>query len=889
MTASYSPVLSSLLQNAALLLAMVAVYDLATSHQRLHGNPFKQVMVGVVLGVIGIGIMLVGLPLDTGIQFDTRSVLLAVSGLFLGPLPTLIAMAITATFRLVQGGPAALTGVYVIIASGAIGMIWGHCRRQRLADISLEELYSCGLVVHIVMLALMLTLPRESALTVLATISVPVLLIFPLATAAIGLIFTNRLRREALEMRFDNERQLLKSLFEGVPDLVWLKDNKGRYLACNPRMGELCGAPPEDIIGKTDYDFFPASVADGFRYFDQRVMSSGTLHSNEEWVTFASDNHQELLETTKSPMFDAAGKLIGVLGIGHDISERKRTEEQLRHLVQAVEQSTESIVITDLRGNIEYVNEAFVHTSGFTREEVTGKNPRLLQSGKTPPETFSMLWAALSNGETWKGEFHNRQRNGQEFIESAIISPIRQPDGQITHYLAVKQDITRQKAAQARIEHLAHYDELTGLPNRALLTERLNTLLALSRNQRRQSALISVDLDHFKTVNDARGINFGDAILQLTAMRLQALVGAGNTLARLSADEFAILMPDINPHRAETTSHKAEQLAEHIHAAFRHPLEVNGETVSFSVSLGISLFPELTDENASDILSRADTALNRAKAAGGNQTAFFETAMGEQAKARYAMESELRKGLGRGEMLIHLQSQVDRRGQVVGAEALLRWNHPQRGLIPPSLFIPLAEQSDLIVELGGWVLEEVCTLIAAEQLVGRSLKVAVNLSPRQFRKDGFVNWLKQLLATTGADPGHLTLEVTEGLMIDNMDTVVGKMHDIAALGVRFSVDDFGTGYSSLSYLKRLPIRELKIDRSFVQDLPGDSDDAALVDTIIAIARHLNLAVVAEGVESQAQADFLNDRGNVIHQGFLYARPLPVDQWLQGWRRDYPLR
>lgn len=889
MTLSYIPVLASLLQNAALLLAMVAVYDLSTTQHRLDGNPFKQVMVGVVLGVIGISIMLASLSLEAGLMFDSRSVLLAVSGLFLGPIPTIIAMLITAAFRLVEGGATAWTGVYVILASGTIGMVWGYCRRQRLADIPLEELYSCGLVVHLVMLALMLTLPWETAMAVLATISLPVLLIFPLATAAIGLIFTNRLRREALELRFDNERQLLKSLFETIPDLVWLKDINGKFMACNPRISELLGARTEDIIGKSDYDFTPPAVADGFRHFDNLVMSSGLPHTNEEWVTFASDGHQELLETTKTPMFDTSGKLIGVLGMGHDISARKRTEEQLRHLVQAVEQSTESIIITDLNSAIEYVNEAFVQATGYLRDEVIGQNPRILQSGNTPPETFAMLWAALNHGETWKGEFHNRRSNGDEFIESAIISPIRQPDGQITHYLAVKQDITHQKAAQARIEHLAHYDELTTLPNRALLTERLHSLIALSRKQRNQSALISVDLDHFKTVNDARGISFGDAILQMTAARLQAIVNTGATVARLSADEFAILLPDITPHRAETTSQHAEKMAEAIHAAFRNPLDVDGEAVTFSVSLGICLFPELEEESASDVLSRADTALHRAKAAGGNQTAFFETAMGEQAKARYAMENELRSGLGNGELMIHLQSQVDRRGRVVGAEALLRWNHPQRGLIPPSLFIPIAEQSDLIVELGGWVLEEVCAMIAAEQLAGRSLKIAVNLSPRQFRKAGFVSWLKLLLASSGADPGYLTLEVTEGLMIDNMDMVVGKMHEIAALGVRFSVDDFGTGYSSLSYLKRLPIRELKIDKSFVQDLPGDSDDAALVDTIIAIARHLNLVVVAEGVETEAQADFLNARGNVIHQGFLYARPRPADQWLLGWREGYPAR
>jgi len=889
MTLTYIPILASLLQNAALLLAMVAVYDLSTAHHHLDGNPFKQVMVGVVLGVIGISIMLASLPLDTDLMFDSRSVLLAVSGLFLGPLPTITAMVITGAFRLFEGGPNALTGLYVIATSGAIGMAWGYWRRERLADIPLEELYSCGLVVHLVMLATMLTLPWETARAVLTTISIPVLLIFPLATAAIGLIFTNRMRRETLERSVEHERQLLKSLFESIPDLIWLKDKSGVYMACNPRMGELVGGRAEDIIGKTDYDIAPTSLADEFRRIDNQVMSTGIPDTREELATFAVDGHQELLETTKMPMFDIDGNLIGVLGMGHDISARKRTEEQLRHLVQAVEQSTENIIITDLNCAIEYVNEAFVKATGYLRDEVVGKNPRLLQSGNTPPETFAMLWAALKRGETWKGELHNRRRNGEEFIESAIISPIRQPDGQITHYLAVKQDITRQKAAQARIEHLAHYDELTGLPNRALLTERLHTLLSLSRKQRHQSALIIVDLDHFKTVNEALGITFGDAILQMTAARLQALVSEGATLARLSADEFAILLPDISPHRAETTSQHAEVMAETIHSAFRNPLEAKGEAVTFSVSLGICLFPEPEQESASDVLRRADTALHRAKAAGGNQTAIFETAMGEQAKARYAMENELRNGLGNNELMIHLQSQVDRLGRVVGAEALLRWNHPQRGLIPPSLFIPVAEQSDLIVELGSWVLEEVCATIAKEQLAGRSLKVAVNLSPRQFRKAGFVSWLQQLLASTGADPGHLTLEVTEGLMIDNMDMVVGKMHEIAALGVRFSVDDFGTGYSSLSYLKRLPIRELKIDKSFVQDLPGDSDDAALVETIIAIARHLNLAVVAEGVETEAQADFLNARGNVIHQGFLFARPRPADQWLQGWREDYPVR
>lgn len=872
--------LPALLQNAALLLAMVVVYDVATRRQQLD-TLAGQLGAGTLMGLIGAAIIHTSFPFESGIVFDTRSVLMAVCGLFLGLVPTLVAIAVTVVFRLAEGG-AAFTGILVIFSSAAIGLAWRHWRKGPLGEITFTELYRCGLAVHLAMLGMMFTLPGDAPWRVLSGVGLPVMLIYPLATAALGVIFANRLQREGLKQSLENERRLLQLLFASMPDLVWLKDPQGRYQACNPRLGSLFGAAPETIVGKTDHDFVDKATADSFRQHDRQVVESRRPITVEEWVTFASDGHRELLETTKTPLFDTEGRVTGVLGMGHDISARKHTEQQLRQLAQAVEQSTESIVITDMAGNIEYVNDAFVASSGYGRDEVRGRNPRFLQSGRTPAEYYAGLWATLASGRSWHGEFHNRRKNGEEYIESAIISPIRQPDGTITHYLAVKQDVTHQKAAQARIEHLAHYDELTALPNRALLTERLQTLMTLSQRHRQQGALIIVNLDHFKTVNEARGITFGDAILQLAGERLNSLAGEGDTVARLSADEFAVLLPDLSPHRPEDTGQHAEATAEHIRTAFQQPLEIDGEAVSLSVSMGITLFPETSEESAGDVISRADTALHRAKAAGGNQGAFFETAMGVQAKARYALEKDLRAGLKAGQLAVYLQSQVDRDGRVVAAEALLRWQHPERGMVPPSLFIPIAEQSDLIVELGAWVLEQACQLIAAQQEAGRSLRIAVNLSPRQFRKGGFVPWLKQLLASSGADPGHLTLEVTEGLMIDNMDTVVGRMHDIAALGVRFSVDDFGTGYSSLAYLKRLPIREVKIDKSFVQDLPDDRDDAVLVDTILAIARHLNLAVVAEGVETPAQADFLNARGNVIHQGFLFARPRPAGEWLDNW-------
>src|SRR5690606_13702120 len=566
--------LPALLQNAALLLAMVVVYDIATRRQPLD-NLAGQLSAGALIGLIGAAIIHTSFPFVSGIVFDTRSVLMAVCGLFLGLVPTLVAIAVTVVFRLAEGG-AALTGILVILSSAAIGLAWRHWRKGPLADIGFTELYRCGLAVHLAMLGLMFTLPGDDTpWRVLSAIGLPVMLIHPLATATLGAIFANRLQREALKQSLDHERHLLQLLFASLPDLVWLKDPQGRYQACNPRLGALFGAAPERIIGKTDHDFVDRASADHFRQTDRLVVESRKPQTFEEWVTFASDGHRELLETTKIPLFDPAGNISGVLGMGHDISARKHVEQQLRQLAQAVEQSTESIVITNTAGDIEYVNDAFVASSGYDRDEVRGRNSRLLQSGKTPPEYRAALWANLAAGRSWRGEFHNRRKNGEEYIESAIISPIRQPDGTITHYLAVKQDITHQKAAQARIEHLAHYDELTALPNRALLTERLQTLLALSQRQRHQGALIIVNLDHFKTVNEARGIAFGDAILQLAGARLQSLAGDGDTVARLSADEFAVLLPDLSPHRAEDTGQHAEATAENIHAAFQRPLEID--------------------------------------------------------------------------------------------------------------------------------------------------------------------------------------------------------------------------------------------------------------------------------------------------------------------------
>jgi diguanylate cyclase (GGDEF)-like protein/PAS domain S-box-containing protein len=568
-------------------------------------------------------------------------------------------------------------------------------------------------------------------------------------------------------------------------------------------------------------------------------------------------------------------------------AEVQAREQTLSKLSLAIEQSPESIVITDLQGNIEYVNDCFTRNTGYDRAEAIGQNPRILQSGKTPADTFQAMWAALTAGDTWQGELINRRKDGTEYAEIANIAPIRAADGRITHYVAVKQDITERKRAEAEIHRLAYHDAMTGLPNRALLLDRLGLALAVAHRRRHFDALVLLNLDRFKYLNDAHGHTLGDLLLIAFGGRLAGLLREGDTLARVGADEFAILLQDLGTHR-ETASRRALAVAEKIHADMRTPFRLGeSEESALSVSIGITLSPESANDSTAEVLRRADTALHRAKAAGGNQSAFFETDMGVAVRQRYAIESELRRAIAAAELRLYLQPQVDAAGRLVGAEVLVRWQHPERGLLPPGMFIGVAEESDLIVDLGAWVLSEACRLMARETMAGHPLRLSVNLSPRQFRQPGFVPWIRDLLAATGADPTHLTLEVTEGLVIDNVDAVVAKMGELTALGIHFSVDDFGTGYSSLAYLKRMPVHELKIDKSFVQDAPLDPNDAALVETILSVARHMHLQVVAEGIETAAQADFVNARAgalNLIHQGYFYGKPEPAEAWLERWRQ-----
>ncbi len=440
------------------------------------------------------------------------------------------------------------------------------------------------------------------------------------------------------------------------------------------------------------------------------------------------------------------------------------------------------------------------------------------------------------------------------------------------------QDYDEKEIVRRDLHRLAYYDSVTALPNRLLQIENINRVLEFCKKPECKGALIIFSIDRFKTINDARGHALGDLLLCAVADRLKTVMGSEFTLARNTASEFSILLQG-EFENAQHIDAFAMNQASTIHSALKFPIYIGKDEIFISISIGIATFPRTSEDNAGDILRRADTAMNSAKQDGGNQTMLFEPTMASHIEQKFQIERELRKAIPAGELRLYLQSQVNSSGTVVGAEALVRWQHSTRGRVMPLTFIPIAEETDLIADVDLWVLREACKVLASNEIYNRPISISVNISPRHFRQSGFVINVKQILADTGADPTHLKLEITESLLIHNVNDVIAKMMELTSLGIHFSLDDFGTGYSSLSHLKRLPIHELKIDKTFVQDAPTDPDDEALVESVLSVAKHMKLNVVAEGVETKEQAAFLNARAEVLHQGYLYSRPEPADIWV----------
>lgn len=645
-----------------------------------------------------------------------------------------------------------------------------------------------------------------------------------------------------------------------------------------------------------------------FTYLNQeseRLLQrmTGDLLGKEVWHELGEDAGQRLKQQLEKALssnrrveledhYPTVGKWLevraypfaeGLAVYFRDVTERRKSQEQQRLLETSISRLNDIVVISEAlpigepRPHMVFVNDAFEYHTGYARAEVLGRTQEMLLGPNLQQKEVRRILNALSENRQIRSELMIFRKDGSWFWVELEIVLVPTPSGELTHWVIVGRDITQRKAAEDEIHHLAFYDPLTELPNRALLLERLETVLTQGARRHSQGALMFIDVDNFKILNDTLGHHKGDLLLQKIATRLLSCVRKTDTVARLGGDEFVVMLENLGSDPQAATE-RAEIVAEKILGLLREPFDLDGHLHYATTSIGVTSLNGQHD-NVSNLLMQADLAMYQAKTLGRNAVCFFDPDMQAAVSAKAAVSSDLRVGLQERQFLLHYQPMVDRDGRITGVEALLRWQHPEHGLMAPMEFIPVAEETGLILPLGLWALETVCELLAswAARPQTAGLSVAVNVSVRQFRHPDFVDTVMAAIKRTGVKPHRLKLELTESLLADRMEITIAKMGSLKALGVTLSLDDFGVGYSSLSALKRLPLSQLKIDKSFVADLLTDPNDAAISRAIITLAQSLSLEVVAEGVETQAQRDFLMDQGCHHFQGYLFSKPLPIDQ------------
>ncbi|MES2075633.1 MAG: EAL domain-containing protein [Pseudomonadota bacterium] len=647
-------------------------------------------------------------------------------------------------------------------------------------------------------------------------------------------------------------------------------------VSVNRRCEELFGYAPGSMVGASTAILFPDSVdyeAAGARQYP-------TLAAGEY---FNEERHYRRRDGTlfwclvSGCAIDQSRANEGSIWVYADVSARKEAEEKLRLSATVIEHIADGVVVLDAAGSIVAVNPAFSQITGYSEQEAIGKDRTLTRSGRHDEAFYEQMWTEQMTTGFWRGEIWNQRKNGELYLEWLTVSAVRDHRGVATHYVGVFSDITKAKESQEKLDHLAHHDPLTALPNRLLFHDRLQHALQRAVRDDEQLALLFIDLDRFKNVNDTLGHHIGDELLKQVAKALSDKLREGDTLARLGGDEFIVLLEDVEGQ------YKASMVAEKLVAMFEQPFMVAGHELFVTCSVGISLFPaDAADLNM--LIRNADVAMYQAKARGRNGYSFYAPSMTGEGVERLRLETFLRRSIEKDEVFLNYQPQVEiDTGRLIGVEALVRWNHPELGPVPPVRFIPLAEDTGFINQLGKWVLFEACRQMVRWQADGLYVpKIAVNLSAKQFERGSIVNMVSAILRETGLEPERLQLEVTESVIMNTGDALV-FINDLHSIGVGLAIDDFGTGYSSLAYLKQLPVQTLKIDRSFIKDISTDPNDEAIAIAIIQLGKSMNLSVIAEGVETEEQAAFLLRHGCYLAQGYYYSRPVLAGDLLTRWR------
>lgn len=670
----------------------------------------------------------------------------------------------------------------------------------------------------------------------------------------------------------------LHSLIEAIQDAILLKDGNGRWLVINDAAKRLFHLHNVDWQGKTDKEL-------GAEHPEMRAIYD-KCHENDELTWNARDSaiftenivdeagniHE--YEVRKAPVYDDHGARKLMVVIGKDITEKILNETNLRIANTAIE-SLEAIVVTDKNNQIQRVNRSFTRLTGYQPEEVIGKTTAILKSGRHDKKFYQEMWKSLTENRFWQGEIYDRRKNGEIYPKWLAITAVVDEDGEVSNYVGSFVDISERKEAKEAIHHLAYYDPLTNLPNRRMLHERLELGLSNSGRNQQFGAVLMIDLDHFKLINDTRGHAVGDLLLIEVANRLKSCVRKVDTVVRLGGDEFVIILEHLGKDLNKAAI-QSEMVSNKLLEAINKPFMIAGYELHSSLSIGICLFT-LPATTSDEMLKRADAAMYQAKAAGRNTLRFFDQDIHASLESRIKLENELRQVVTKNQLQLFYQAQVDQKGKIYGAEALLRWEHPVRGQVAPNDFIPLAEESNLILSIGEWVLRTACLQLKTweDNRQTEDLQLAVNVSARQFSQPNFVEIIGVILEETGAKASLLKLELTESSVLQNVESVIDKMKLLKSMGIHFSIDDFGTGYSSLSYLTKLPISQLKIDRTFVKNINTYQNDAVVAQMIIGMANNLGFNVIAEGVETEAQRIRLESFGCSYYQGYLFSKPVSL--------------
>lgn len=865
-----------LFENLTLLIALCWLHAMIMRYLDGYELPGK-VCSGVLFGAVCIVGMMIPLELAEGLIFDGRTVVLSMAAFFGGPLVAGIAGVMAGLFRLSLGGVGLMPGLLNVAMPVLMGLLFRYLYRHHRVPFNVLSLLIFSAGVHLLEVLILALLPADNYALFLEHALVPLLAVLIPAAVLLGLLLEDVEQQRQARDALRQSEAYLKAVTDAMPDVFMVLDEQGTYLKVSTPQHELLAAEQSKLLNRRLQDVLSKEQADRFLEFIARTLDTDQPLSIEySMQTLAGIRTFEARARRLEVM---VGGRRAVVLLARDISDRVALELDQRIAAIAFE-SQQGMLVTDAQTRIIKANRAFSAITGYSEAEVLGQPTRILGSGHQGAEFYRQMWKALYETGGWQGEIWNRRKSGEAFPEWLTISAVHDAKGRLTNYVASLTDISERKDAEEKIQHLAFYDPLTNLPNRRLMRQRLEQALVVCRREQHYAALIFLDLDDFKNVNDLYGHQIGDGMLCQVAERLRHALRERDTVARFGGDEFVVLLEGLEVNATEAAT-QVEHIGRKLLQTLREPYLIKDQVFSSSASLGIVLFND-EQHTADELMQYADLSMYSAKAAGKDMLSFYDPQMQAVVSMRIELEEDIRRGLAQEEFVLYLQPQADASGNFEGAEALVRWQHPSRGLLAPGVFIDIAERSGLIESLDLAILRQGCELLArwAQQPQTATLSLAVNISARLLYRDDFVCQVREILQQTGASALQLKLEITESLLLTDVDKAVSRMQLLREMGVRFAIDDFGTGYSSMAYLQRLPLDQLKIDQSFVRGLPDDKGNIAIVRAILSMAEGLELEVIAEGVEHPAQQDILRLHGCRHFQGYLFGKPMSVDAFLE---------